>query len=297
MQHTNPTTITNRPTRRLARRAAALAIAATATFGVSAAGALDAGAWTPGPDGPLGGGWTPTLPFPEPLPAPAPSVPRITLPDSAFRPVLPDLPVLPPVSDLPIVPPVGDDDGGSGPTRPDLTPVAPIEPGSLVPDEPLCEVVDCGAPSGDVADPEEPSLPPAVESDDCLPTTPASWGAEAGTIVVSGPCEELTPDGVPEDLGYPDGEGLDECIPYVVPADAEQAAAQGQPGEFGPEACDEPGEPTEEVTPVRVEGTTTSLAFTGSDAVLPLAGAGLLGAGGILAGISAAARRLRSTRS
>ncbi|MFZ4433484.1 MAG: hypothetical protein ACOYOQ_09860 [Microthrixaceae bacterium] len=278
MKHTNPTTTNNRPGRRLARRAAALAIAASAAVGVTAAGSLDAGAWTPAPDGPLGGGWAPSLPvpFPTPSPSPLPSIPRITLPDSAFRPVLPDLPVLPPVSDLPIAPPVDDGGGDDDPAgvRPlDPSRVRPIDPGSLVPDEPLCELVDCGDPSDDVADPEEPSIPPAVESEDCLPTTPASWGAEAGTIIVSGPCEELTPDGTPEDLGYPDSEGQ-----------------VGEP--TGSTTTTEP-----EVTPVRVESATGSLAFTGSDLALPLAGAGLLGAGGVLAGISVLARRTRSGRS
>jgi hypothetical protein len=278
MQHTIPTTVNNRPGRRLARRAAALVVAATAAFGVTAAGSLDAGAWTPAPDGPLGGGWAPSLPepSPKPLPSPRPSLPPITLPESVFQPVRPAKP-LPPASDPSFVPPVddgaGDDarDDGARPVSPlDPSRVRLLDPDSLVPDGPLCEVADCPDETEEVPGDE---IPPAVESDDCLPTTPASWGAEAGTIVVSGPCEELTPDGTPEDLGYPDSEGQ-----------------VGDP--VGSTSTTEP-----EVTPVRVESATGSLAFTGSDLALPLAGAGLLGAGGVLAGISVLARRTRSGRS
>ena len=48
---------------------------------------------------------------------------------------------------------------------------------------------------------------------------------------------------------------------------------------------------------VRTESKPGTLAFTGSDAFLPLAGAGLLGAGAAMAGISVAARRVRHRRS
>lgn len=262
---------------RIARGAAAVAIAASAAIGGAAVSAIDAGAWTPAPDGPLGGGWRPTAPVTVP-PTIHPAVPRMTLPESAFRPILPDLP---PVSDLPIVPPAEDDPGPSGPvydgpvrTIPEVD-LTPIDPDSLYPDDPLCEFIDCSVDPGtpEPSDVAEDGIPPVVESDDCLPTTPASWGSEAGEIVVSGPCEELTPDGTPEDLGYPDSEGQ-----------------VGDP--VGSTTTTEP-----EVTPVRVESATGSLAFTGSDLALPLAGAGLLGAGGVLAGVSVLARRARSGRS
>jgi len=228
---------------RIVRRAAALVVVATAAIGGPVLSSVDAGAWTPSPDGPLGGGWHPTLPL-TPSPTIPPSVPRITLPDSAFRPPLADLPPLPPIGDLPYTPPV--DDGGEseeaddGPVRtiPRVTipevGATPIDPDSLIPDEPLCEVVDC--------------------------------------TVVPESSEDSTPDGSPEDLGYPDSEGQ-----------------VGDP--VGSTTTTEP-----EVTPVRVESATGSLAFTGSDLALPLAGAGLLGAGGVLAGISVLARRARSGR-
>lgn len=279
---------------RIVRRAAALVVVATAAIGGPVLSSVDAGAWTPSPDGPLGGGWHPTLPL-TPSPTIPPSVPRITLPDSVFRPPLADLPPLPPIGDLPYTPPV--DDGGEseeaddGPVRtiPRVTipevGATPIDPDSLIPDEPLCEVVDCPVVPDEDEVPEG-EIPPGDLTEDCSPADP---------LGVPGPCEELTPDGSPEGLGYPDSEGLvDECVTYDPPANADEAEAQGQPGESGPETCDEPTDP--EVTPVRVESATGSLAFTGSDLALPLAGAGLLGAGGVLAGISVLARRARSGR-
>ena len=261
---------------RIARGAAAVAIAASAALGGAALSSVDAGAWTPAPDGPLGGGWRPSAPVTVP-----PTVPRITLPESAFRPTLPDLTPLPPVSDLPVVPPVEDDSEPSGPVYdgpvrsiPEVD-ITPIDPDSLYPDDPLCEFVDCSADPGtpEPGDVPEDGIPPSVESDECLPPAPPSGGSDAGDGVGPGPCGELTPDGTPEDLGYPDSEGQ-----------------LGDPG--GSTTTTEPT-----AVPVRVESATGSLAFTGSDIALPLAGAGLLGAGGVLAGISVLARRVRSGRS
>ena len=270
-----------RPGRRIARGAAALALAASAAFGATAITAGAAGAWTPAPDGPLGGHWTPQLPA-EPLPTlpPLPRFPRVTLPDSAFQPVLPDTPLVP-------VTPVGpvDDGGGAGTDTPGTGSIRPIDPDSVIgpvfPDELPCGGEEC-PPESELPDgPEDTGFPPIVESDDCLPTTPASWGAEAGTIVVSGPCDETTTT-VPGDLGYPDSEGL---------VDPE---GLGYPDGEG---LDEAPPAPEDLEPVRAESATGSLAFTGSELALPIAGAGLLGAGGLLAGISVLARRARSGRS
>jgi len=237
---------------RIARGAAAVAIAASAALGGAVLSSVDAGAWTPAPDGPLGGGWRPSAPVTVP-----PTVPRITLPESAFRPTLPDLTPLPPVSDLPVVPPVEDDSEPSGPVYdgpvrsiPEVD-ITPIDPDSLYPDDPLCEFVDCNV------EPEVPVEPEDVPDDTTTTTIPEDLGYPDSEGLVD-----------PEGLGYPDGEGLDEAPP--APEDLE---------------------------PVRAESATGSLAFTGSELALPIAGAGLLGAGGLLAGISVLARRARSGRS
>ncbi len=242
-----------RPARRVARGAAALVLAASAAFGATAITAGAAGAWTPAPDGPLGGHWTPQLPA-EPLPTlpPLPRFPRVTLPDSAFQPVLPDTPLVP-------VTPVGPVDDGGAPDRPADEPpwripeidAGPIDADDLYLDDPLCEFVDCNV------EPEVPVEPEDVPDDTTTTTIPEDLGYPDSEGLVD-----------PEGLGYPDGEGLDEAPP--APEDLE---------------------------PVRAESATGSLAFTGSELALPIAGAGLLGAGGLLAGISVLARRARSGRS
>ncbi len=270
---------------RLARGAAALTLAVTAAFGSTALAVADAGAWVPSPDNPFGEEWSPVLPpteswapvTPPTTTPPSPVIPRVTLPDSVFQPVLPD------PADLALIPELPDPpstDGGlpvpSLPDRiPESVPLTPIGPGRLLPDGPSVP---------------EPTIPP-IHGPDCLSDTPSGWGSGSAATEEPPPCDPMSPGG----LGYPDGEGMeDECLPYDPPANAREAEALGQPGEFGPGTCDEPGDP--EATPVRVESATGSLAFTGSDLALPLAGAGLLGGGGVLAGISVLARRTRSGR-
>ncbi len=249
---------------RITRGAAALLVAASAAFGSSAL-AADAGATTPLPD-PFDPGSFVVSPITPTIPSsPRPGLSGVDIP---YDVVIPE--DLEPIRPIPDLPPAwtGDSEGGGPvdvPTGPVVTPDDLDPDGSLVEDG--CLTLECVEDS-DEGDPDEPEVTipegtiPPIHGPDCV-TTPSSWGSEAGGLVVSDPCDPSTSSGDPEGLGYPDGEGFEY-----------------------PES-----------TPVRTETAEGVLAFTGSDALLPIAGAGLLGAGGVLAGISVLARRARNGRS
>jgi len=191
----------------------------------------------------------------------------------------PNLPTIPPAPLPPVrrpLPPV------SIPIRPPIPP-APL-PGGPIPFPSLPLPLPPAPPAE--SDVPRVTIPPAITPDDFRPERPIldctviDCTIDPGTTPddVPTPDDELTPDEtttttttVPG-LGYPDGEGLTDGPTAPEPASAE-------------------------ATPVKVESAEGVLAFTGSDAFLPLAGAGLLGAGGVLAGISVLARRARNGRS
>lgn len=218
---------------RLVRRAAAVALAASAGLTGVALSAGPASAYTPLPD-PVPDFTLPVLPV---LPYLPPVVPPVYTP-----PVLPNLPINP----LPDpVPPAGGGDEGDGPA------ITVPMPGDFVDPDIIDDLTDGGGPVID------PNCIIAV----CTP--PDSTVPETTTTTVP---DDVTTTTVPSST-VPD--------PEVLPSTTVRPRPQ----------------------PVRTESKPGTLAFTGSDAVLPLAGAGLLGAGGALAGISVFARRLRNRRS
>lgn len=225
---------------RLVRRAAAVALAASAGLTGVALSATSASAWTPLPDPiPMPGVTIPVMPHfvPPVLPSIPPLVPPVYTP-----PVLPNLPIDP----LPDPePPAG---GGDGPV------ITVPQPGSVI--DP-----------GDLNDPN-PGGGPVIDPNCIIAVCPP---ATTDTV----PENTTTTTTVPDETTTSTVPGSTVPDPEVLPS----TTIRPRPQE------------------VRTESRPGSLAFTGSDAVLPLAGAGLLGAGGALAGISVFARRLRNRRS
>ena len=231
---TNPNSTGARRSGRLVRRAAAVALAASAGLTGVALSASSASAYTPLPD-PVPDFTLPVFPV---LPYLPPVVPPVYTP-----PVLPNLPIDP----LPDpVPPAGGGDDGSGPV------ITVPMPGNFVDPDIIDDLDDGGGP---VIDPNC-IIAVCTPPDDTVPETTTT----------------TVPDEVTTTTTVPDSTVPD---PEVLPS----TTIRPRPQE------------------VRTESKAGTLAFTGSDAVLPLAGAGLLGAGGALAGISVFARRLRNRRS
>lgn len=237
---TNPNSTGARRSGRLVRRAAAVALAASAGLTGVALSPSSASAWTPLPD-PIP---TPgvTIPFiPRFTPPVMPSIPPL-VPPVYTPPVLPHLPIDP----LPDPEPPADG-GGSGDG-----PVITVPTGPIIDPDALEDLTDGG---GQVFDPNC-IIAVCTPPDDTVPETTTT----------------TVPDEVTTTTTVPDSTVPD---PEVLPSTTIRPRPQQ----------------------VRTESKPGTLAFTGSDAVLPLAGAGLLGAGGALAGISVFARRLRNRRS
>ena len=193
-----------------------------------------------------------------PLPGPIPSVTLPVLPHFV-PPVLPSIP--------PLVPPV---------YTPPVLPHLPIDP---LPDP---------APPADDDDGDGPAITVPQPGSVIDPSDLNGPGDGGGPVIdpncIIAVCPPATTDTVPENTTtttVPDDTTTTTVPPSTVPDPEVLPSTTVRP----------------RVEQVRTEPRSGSLAFTGSDAVLPLAGAGLLGAGGALAGISVFARRLRNRRS
>jgi hypothetical protein len=278
--HSNPTVptpqdltvSTTRPIRatrtnriiRTGRRFAAgvvLAAAGTAALG-SFAGTAGAapGPGVPAVDPSVTGRPAPSIPRPA-----VPVTPRITVPTGPpaieLKPGI--TPITPPSI---IVPPPSNDreaDAGGGPVGPAVIPTDDdlVDPDRFRVDDDVVirDVPDLDGVLVD-ADGEPADDPEAGFEDDGEATTTTEEPTEADAAEV---------DAAADDPGVEVEEAADEQAPVdATPTDADDAAEQRKAA--------------------------GSLAFTGSDAALPLAGAALVGAGGLFAGVSALVRRRRA---
>lgn len=245
------------------RRTASRLIAASLIAVVGAAATATAAGAAPGPGGPEGDSIEGQIEAYDPPTAPKPSVPHPTVPSVGDLQLKDDLEVhLPDGYTYP------DDDADPEPCGEDCPPAADddlLE--EAVPLDPEVGPQDCTEDHPC----EEPGDEPSDDCDDPEPTKPEKPTAEVADDQV------LIEKAVPE---FPGGD---------VPEATE------------PEDCDTP-EDTPTTTP---ETPTTTpeveyevderkveeLAFTGSNLLLPLVGAGILGAGAVAVGLSLAARR------
>jgi hypothetical protein len=137
--------------------------------------------------------------------------------------------------------------------------------------------------------PEVPSVEDLIDPDLTIPTFTVP--------------EDLFDPGVPEVPVDPEVDDTPEDAPEETPEDT----PEGTPEDTPEETPEDTPEDTPEETPAQPEGSTTTtprgeeasssrpqgeeLAYTGNDSKVPLAGAGLVAAGGLIAGLSILARR------